>query len=279
MVFGRVRPLLTRPNVADYLKEVILKKALILIVIVCHVIGSPGFAADVSRPQTEQAVKAENLTAEQTLRACAQLIPTERLMLKGTLTVRKLRGIVLAKQPFKLLMDWGAEMPTAEVLLLDPAETSLVERAVLTRPEGRSAQITLFEGPEQKQVEAPSYAGRIRGTDMTWMDLTLDFLWWKEVRFDDTPRGESHNGRDCDILVTVPPSPIPGCSAVRVWVDRQLRCVMQAEQLDPQGNPVRKMWVQRVKKMDDRWMIRDMEIETLNSGHRTQLFVDDVTTP
>jgi len=55
--------------------------------------------------------------------------------------------------------------------------------------------------------------------------------------------------------------------------------VMQAEQLDPQGNPVRKMWVQRVKKMDDRWMIRDMEIETLNSGHRTQLFVDDVSAP
>jgi hypothetical protein len=39
------------------------------------------------------------------------------------------------------------------------------------------------------------------------------------------------------------------------------------------------MWVQRVKKMDDRWMIRDMEIETLNSGHRTKLFVDDVSKP
>jgi hypothetical protein len=238
-----------------------------------------GFPAEGDRPATEQAVAEEKLTAAQTLSACTQLIPAEPLLLKGSLTVRKLRGTVLLDQPFKLLMDWGARMPTAEVLLLDSAGTSLVERAVLTRPAGQPAQIKLFEGPGQKPVEAPSYAGRIRGTDMTWMDLTLDFLWWPDVRFDDKPRGESHNGRDCDIVVAVPPWPIPGCSAVRIWVDRQLRCLMQMEQLDPQGNAVRKMWVQRVKKMDDRWMIRDMEIETLNSGHRTRLFVDDVSKP
>jgi len=231
------------------------------------------------RPASEQAVAAENLTAAETLKACTQIIPTDRLLLKGSLTVRKQRGIVLMEQPFNLLMDWGARLPSAEVQLLDAAGTSLVERAILTRPAGQPAQIKLYDGPEQKPVSAPSYASRIRGTDMTWMDLTMHFLWWNDVRFDDTPRGESYNGRDCDILVAVPPGPIPGCSAMRIWVDRQLRCVMQAEQLDPQGDPVRKMWVQRVKKMDDRWMIRDMEIETLNSGHRTRLFVDDVSTP
>jgi len=245
----------------------------------CGLACLPAHAEDVGRPVTELAAHEESLTAAQILGECTKLIPTDRLLVQGTLTVRKLRGIVLAEEPFKLMMDWGAKPPTAEVLLLDRAGTSLVERAVLTRPPGQAAQIKLYKGVGQTPVESPSYAGRIRGTDMTWMDLTLDFLWWKDVRFDDTPRGESHNGRDCDILVTVPPAPIPGCSAVRVWVDRQLRCVMQAQQLDPQGNPVRKMWVQRVKKMDDRWMIRDMEIETLNSGHRTKLFVDDVSKP
>ena len=238
-----------------------------------------GFAAKGDRPETEEAATEENLTAAQTLEACTRLIPTETLLLKGSLTVRKLRGIVLMEHPFKLLMDWGAKTPTAEVLLLDKKGESLIERAVLTRPAGLPAQILLFEGAEQKPVDAPSYAGRIRGTDMTWMDLTLDFLWWKDVRFDDKPRGDSRNGRDCDILVAVPPAPIPGCSAVRIWVDRQMRCLMQMEQLDPQGKAVRKMWVQRVKKMDDRWMIRTMEIETLKSGHRTQLLVEDVSKP
>jgi len=234
---------------------------------------------DGGRPSSQQAAEAENQTAGQILSACTKMIPTEPLLLKGTLTVRKLRGIVLAEHPYKLMLDWGAKPPSAECLLLDSQGTSVVERAVLTRLSGKPAQIRLYRGPEQKPEESPSYSARVCGTDMTWMDLTLDFLRWKDVRFDDTPRGESHNGRDCDILVAVPPGPIPGCSAVRIWVDRQLRCVMQAEQLDPQGNAVRKMWVQRVKKIDERWMIRDMEIETLNSGHRTRLFVDDATSP
>lgn len=232
-----------------------------------------------ARPATQAEAEAENLTAAQTLAACTKIIPTEPLLLTGSLTVRKARGIELAEHPFKLLIDWGAKPPTAECLLLDAQGTSLVERAVLTRPAGKPAQIKLFSGPEQKPQEAPAYSGRIRGTDMTWMDLTLDFLWWKDVRFDDTPRGESHNHCDCDILVAAPPSPIPGCGAVRIWVDRKTRCVVQAEQLDPQGAPVRNMWVQRVKEINGRWMISYMEIETLNSGHRTRLLVDDVTTP
>lgn len=231
------------------------------------------------KPASEAEQQAENRTATEILSDCSKIIPTEKLLLTGTLKVRKLRGIVLTESPFKLMMDWGSTPPNAEILLMDPQGTSLVERAVMTRPAGKPADIKLFRGPEQKPEEAPSYAGLVAGTDMTWLDLSLDFLWWKDVRFDDTPRGDSRNGRDCDILVAVPPKPIPGCSAMRVWIDRQLKCIMQAEQLGPQGNPVRRMWVQRVKKMDDRWMVRDMEVETSNSGHRTQLFVDDVTEP
>lgn len=259
--------------------EVILKKIQAVFVFLWVASCFSAWAGDGKGPASEEAAAQENLTAAQILSACTKVIPTEPVLLKGTLTVRKLRGIVLAEFPYKLLMDWGANPPSAECLLLDPQGTSLVERAVLTRPFGKSAQIKLFSGPEQKPEETPAYSARVRGTDMTWLDLTLDYLWWKDVRFDDTPRGECRQGRDCDILVVVPPGPIPGCSAMRVWVDRQLRCVMQAEQLDPQGNAVRKMWVQQVKKVDDRWMIRDMEIETLNSGHRTRLFVDEAAAP
>jgi hypothetical protein len=247
-------------------------------VVFCAAAGAWAAEAD-KGPATQAAAEEENLTAAQILTACTKVIPTDRLLLKGTLTVRKQRGIVLAEFPYKLMLDWGAKTPCAECLLLDDAGTSLVQRAVMIRPVDKPAQIRLYSGPEQKPEESPIYSGRIRGTDMTWMDLTLDFLWWKDVRFDDTPRGECRLGRDCDILVVVPPGPLPGCSAVRLWIDRQWHCLMQVEQLDPQGEPVRRMWVQRVKKVEDRWMIPEMEIETLNSGHRTRLFVDEVASP
>jgi Outer membrane lipoprotein-sorting protein len=233
-------------------------------------------------PETPVDAEAEKRSAEQILSDCTRVIPTDPVVLKGTMTVKKGRTTVLSENDFALMLDWGANPPSAECILLEAKGSNMLERALMTRPKGKSAQIKLYayQGKELKELGTPSYTARIRGTDMTWLDLTLDFLWWKDVRFDDVPRGKSWLGRDCHILLVSPPDPIPGCSAVRVWVDVKLCCVMQSEQLDPQGNPVRKMWVQRVKKMlDDRWMIREMEIETLNSGHRTSLFVDSAEKP
>ena len=235
------------------------------------------YAEETAQPTPAQPEEIEEqLTAVQTLRACTRLLPTEKLILTGEICMRKARGIVLERFPYKLMLDWGATPSCAEILLLNKSGDAILQRAVLTRSSDTVSQIAIFNGPEQKRVQNPNYSSRIMGTDITWLDLSLDFLWWPDARFDNVPRGDSRNGRDCDILITTPPQPIPGCTGVRVWVDRKLRCIMQAEQLGPQGDPVRKFWVQRVKKMNDRWMIKDMEVETLNSGHRTQLLVDDV---
>ncbi len=231
-------------------------------------------------PETQAAADEENLTARELLSASTRMIPDEPLVLKGSLIVRKLRGIELARFPFQLMTDWGATPPSAECLLLSPGGTSVVERAVLSRKENDMAEIKVFKGLDTTSPSIVSFAGRVCGTDMTWMDLSLDFLWWQDVRFDDIPSGKSRTGRNCHILVAVPPAPIPGCSAMRIWVDKKLKCVMQTEQLDPQGDPVRKMWVQKIKEYQDKcWMISHMEIETLNSGHRTKLLVDDVAKP
>ena len=242
--------------------------------------GLSVWAQDVFQlPETLEEAEEENRTAAQILNDCTRVIPTDPLVLNGTLTVRRQRGTELAKYAYNLLLDWGASPPNAEFLLLEKDGKVPLERALLLRPKGGAAQIKLYRGEDMKQVETPAFTSRIRGMDVTWLDLTLDFLWWKDVRFDDVPRGKCRTGRMCHILLAAPPEEIAGCSAMRIWVDTALSCIMQAEQLDPQGNAVRKMWVQNVKKMDDRWMIRDMEIETLNSGHRTRLFVEDAVKP
>jgi len=230
-------------------------------------------------PENEEEAEEDNRTAAQILHDCTRVIPTDPLQVKGSLTVRRERGTVLAEYAYALLLDWGANPPNAEFLLYEKDGKTLLERAQLLRPRGRPAQIKLYRGAQMEEVAAPSFSSRVRGTDMTWLDLTLDFLWWKDVRFDEPSRGTCRTGRKCHILLAAPPEELPGCSAMRIWVDTRLQCIMQAEQLDPQGNPVRKMWVQNVwkpPKLEDRWMIRDMEIETLNSGHRTRLFFEDV---
>jgi len=214
------------------------------------------------------------------LHSCARMIPVEPLILTGELIVRKQRGIELARHSFQLMTDWGASPPSAECHMLAPGGTAIVERVVLTRPGNAPAQIKIFkDSAPDTESSSLSLAGRVRGTDMTWMDLTLDFLWWQDVRFDSKAEDDCRIGRSCYVLLAAPPHNIPGCSALRIWIDKQLRCVMQTEQLNSHGETVRRMWVQRVKKMDDRWMIRHMEIETLDSGHRTKLLINDVAKP
>ena len=230
-------------------------------------------------PEEEEDAGEDNRTAVQILQDCTRVIPTDPLVLKGELIVRRKRGTEIAKYAYNLLLDWGAQPPNAEFLVFEKDGKTTLERAQLVRPAGKGAQIKLYKGPEMAEAEAPSFSSRIRETDVSWLDLTLDFLWWPDVRFDAPSRGKCRTGRACHILLAKPPEPIPGCAEMRIWVDRALHCIMEAEQLDAQGKVVRKMWVQNVKKMDGRWMIRTMEIEMPSSGHRTQLFVEDVAQP
>jgi hypothetical protein len=259
----------------------VLKKYFFLLLSFVVAVGSNGRAQDTFvLPEVEEEFEEDDRTAVQILFDCTRVIPTDPMVLKGELLVRRKRGEEVARYPYNLLLDWGASPPNAEFLLHTKDGKTTLERAQLVRPKSGGAQIKLFKGPEMKEMEAPSFSSRIRETDVSWLDLTLDFLWWKDVRFEEKlPRGKCRTGYMCHILLARPPEKIPGCAEMRVWVHPKLHCIMQAEQLDEQGKVVRRMWVQNVKKMNDRWMIRTMEIEMATSGHRTQLSVDDVVEP
>jgi predicted aldo/keto reductase-like oxidoreductase len=56
---------------------------------------------------------------------------------------------------------------------------------------------------------------------------------------------------------------------------------MQATQNDEAGKETRRLWVRAVQKLevaenDERWVIKDLEVETTGSGHRTRLHFEDV---
>ena len=63
-------------------------------------------------------------------------------------------------------------------------------------------------------------------------------------------------------------------SGVRLWVDKKTGCLMQAEQVGVDGKPIRRLWGTRIKKMDGKWMVSVLEVETLGARHRTKITVD-----
>jgi hypothetical protein len=66
-----------------------------------------------------------------------------------------------------------------------------------------------------------------------------------------------------------------GERSVRVWVDRKTGAMLQAEEFKGE-KPVRKLWGTRVKKFGKRWMANVMEVETVGSGHRTKITVEEM---
>lgn len=206
------------------------------------------------------------------LDACAARMPMEPLYMNGTLTMRKAYGVEIKKYGYSVTLQWGDTPPSAKYDIYNLGG-GLVEAIEVSRLPATGLAIHRFTGAERVKAETPALNARVLGTDITWLDITLDFLWWRNPALAGTAKVK---GRLCDILEVEPPSPLPGCAKARLWIDREQQVLMQAAQIDEQGREVRKMWVRAIQKVEGRWVLKDLEVETLGSGHRTRLHVDEV---
>ena len=216
--------------------------------------------------------EAEPISGECLLAECASRMPLEPLSMTGTLTMRKVYGVELKKFNFVVSIHWGAEKPRATYEILS-TDGELLETVIATRKPDGPLELARFVGKDKVLAEAPALNSTVLGTDITWLDITLDFVWWTHPVLSGSGKVK---GRLCDILEVEPASPMPKCAKARLWVDREQKMVMQAAQVDENGREVRKMWVRAVQKINKRWVLKDIEVETLGTGHRTRLHVEDV---
>lgn len=178
-----------------------------------------------------------NATPRELVMSCRSMIPSD-VELDGRIILRNRRGIVQSEYGY-----------------------------VLTRQAGKTA-LKLADA-DGKPLDVPA-EGRLLDTDVTWSDITLDYLWWDDFSFDAEREGETVHGQVCAVVVMK-----KGERTVRVWVDRKTGAMMQAEEFAGE-KPVRRLWGTRLKKFGDRWMANVMEVETLGSGHRTKITVEEV---
>ena len=178
-----------------------------------------------------------NATPRELVMSCREMVPSD-VELGGRIVLRNRKGIVKAEHSY--------------VLSRSNSVTRLsVDGKSLKEPAGRR------EDP-------------ILGTDVTWSDLTLDYLWWDDFSFDAEREGETVHGQVCAVVVMK-----KGARRVRVWVDRKTGALMQAEEFDGE-RPLRRLWGTRIRKFGTRWMANVMEVETVGSGHRTKITVEEL---
>lgn len=229
------------------------------------------------QPSTD-AEAAPALSAEMLMEDCIGRFPPEELQLSGRLTKRRRYGIEMAEFDFVANVCWGTAEPYATYRFYS-LKGELVDNVTIKRnAEGKISLSRDMKTPAGAQIPPPKINETILGSDVTWIDATMDFLWWKNPEL--VGKGDV-KGRDCDIIKLTPPEPTQSCAYGKVWLDKAQRVLMQATQNDESGKETRRMWVRAVQKLevaedDERWVIKDLEVETTGSGHRTRLHFDDV---
>lgn len=218
------------------------------------------------------------LSAEMLIQDCIRRFPTEELELRGRLTMRRRYGIEMAEYNFVAKVCWGTAEPygTYSFFALDGKQVDCV--TIKRDATGNISISRDMKTPAGVQIPPPKLTDSILGSDVTWIDATMDFLWWKNPEL--VGSGEV-KGRDCDIIKLISLDSTDSCSFGKVWLDKAQRVLMQATQNNKDGKETRRMWVRAVQKMevakdDERWVIKDLEVETTGSGHRTRLHFEDV---
>lgn len=205
-------------------------------------------------------------------------LPRQPLDLYGHIVTRKRRGVVVQKMGFQMKLRWGDSPPTATYTLTTP-EGVHMETLVQTL-ENDEPTLSFFTGGKRLKAPVPDLQQRIHGTDFSWADLSLSFLWWTPGA---TVESDSFKGRDCQVIeVRSPPSgggntgTQPLYSRVRLWIDNTAGMLLKAQARDHDDQEVRSLWVWSVKKIGETWMIKDLEVKDVSTQTRTSIIVDRV---
>lgn len=104
---------------------------------------------------------------------------------------------------------------------------------------------------------------KIRGTDVTYEDLALKFIYWPDV---DLQGADTIRTRKCWKLRLHAPSHESQYSSVILWIDKASGALMRMEGYDWKGELAKRFEVISAQKIDNRWFLKQMRIETLEPG-------------
>ncbi len=134
-----------------------------------------------------------------------------------------------------------------QIIRLDLSDKTFVLREVM-------------KGSDVK-VPAKRYTEKVRGTDVTYEDLSLRFLYWpKPVKLE----GDTVKHRACyRIRMTNPDSSGEYGTAI-IWIDKGSGGIMRMEGYNRAGKLIKRYEVTSGMKVEGEWMLKQMRVETLN---------------
>lgn len=152
------------------------------------------------------------------------------------------------RTPFRIIVDGSVEYRFADSsLILEMNESS--------------SQLTERRGGHTGTIAPARQDQLVKGTDISYEDLSLEFLYWKNPKW---IGDEKIKGQRCDILELQSYGNSSQYGVVRIWISRTSGALMRMEGYNRQGQLIRRFEVRSARKIDGQWMLKQMRIESLN---------------
>jgi hypothetical protein len=118
-----------------------------------------------------------------------------------------------------------------------------------------------------ERMTAMNFDKPILGTDLTFEDLALKFLYWSHasIEGDDTIRT-----RAAWKLLLTAPGHRTQYAKVELWVDKETGGLLRAEATDWAGHPSKRFEVISGQKIGGRWYLKQMRIEALEPNGKVR---------
>ena len=130
----------------------------------------------------------------------------------------------------------------------------------------KEVRLMLVNNGKAVVMSPANYSQNIAGTDVTYEDLSLRFLYWKGGTILPDSADSRIKGRDCFIVQAANPSPGVGQFAtVRMWIDKENGTVWQVDGYGADGKLRKRFSITSVQRLSDgSWFFKQMKMEVRN---------------
>jgi hypothetical protein len=205
-------------------------------------------------------------------------LPREPLEISGELSIRRQKGIVIGRVNMDISMDLGGRPASVRYSIRDAFGKDM-EQMTITRHDDGAVRMDYEKGDPLEPAALPAMYEPIQGSDVSWADLAVVFLTWPGGQ---TVGRDQVKGQPCFVVEVVAPQGTGRDASerpyarVRLWIHEQMRMLLQVEGYDAGGGLVRRLQIRGVRRVgQQRWMVKEMEVESFPSAHRTRFCVRD----
>ncbi len=179
----------------------------------------------------------------------------------------------LYNRDFTGVLQMGLTKKVPFLLSLKPEAIRFIfdDPAQIIYVDTRNQKFSLLEGVDGKEIApvSPSkYDESIRGTDVTYDDLSMRFLYWPDAKI---VRQERVKARECVVVRVRNPDGSGAYSTVDIWIDKESGGMLKMMGYNREGRPIRRFEVLHGKKFGDVWMVDEMRIETISGATGGQI--------